>query len=177
MAASVARAGSASFFDLEGHARSSLSTSNHTATVLVFIQPDCPISNQYAPTLERLREDFAPRKVAFRLVYPDKDVTAARARRHLKDYRLSWETLLDPQHVLVDQTGVGVTPECVVLDTQGKQRYRGRIDNRYVDFGKKRPQPTRHDLKEALEAVLTGKPVAEKETKAVGCYISKAETE
>jgi hypothetical protein len=36
-----------------------------------------------------------------------------------------------------------------------------------------RPEPTRRDLEEALEAVLAGREVAEPVTRAVGCYIAE----
>jgi hypothetical protein len=39
--------------------------------VLVFVRTDCPISNRYAPELRRLQDRFAPRGMAFWLVYPD----------------------------------------------------------------------------------------------------------
>jgi hypothetical protein len=54
----------------------------------------------------------------------------------------------------------------------GKVVYRGRIDDRYVDLGLERPAATTHDLGDALEAVMTGKPVAHPTTQAVGCYIA-----
>ncbi|MCZ7644490.1 MAG: hypothetical protein M5U26_04270 [Planctomycetota bacterium] len=38
---------------------------------------------------------------------------------------------------------------------------------------KQRKEATRHDLREALDAVLAGKPVAEARTKAIGCFIPK----
>ena len=50
--------------------------------------------------------------------------------------------------------------------------YRGRIDDRYVDFGKYRPAPERHDLAEALDSVLAGKPVKIQQTKSIGCAIA-----
>jgi hypothetical protein len=49
--------------------------------------------------------------------------------------------------------------------------YLGRIDNRYVGFGKRREQVTAHDLRDALEAVLAGRPVPRRRTEAVGCDI------
>jgi hypothetical protein len=49
--------------------------------------------------------------------------------------------------------------------------YRGRIDDRVADFGKRRVEPTRRDLRLALDAILAGKPVPARRTKAVGCYI------
>jgi hypothetical protein len=51
--------------------------------------------------------------------------------------------------------------------------YRGRIDDRYVDFGKRRPEPMTHDLREALEAILAGRPVARPRTEPIGCDIPK----
>ena len=50
--------------------------------------------------------------------------------------------------------------------------YRGRIDDRYVAFGKMRPAPTVRDLEQVLEAIIAGKEVKTKVTKAVGCFIS-----
>ena len=49
--------------------------------------------------------------------------------------------------------------------------YRGRIDNVYAALGKRRPEATEHDLRKALDEVLSGRPVAEPRTQAIGCYI------
>ncbi len=68
------------------------------------------------------------------------------------------------------QTGVTVTPEVAVMSADQKLLYRGRIDDRYVEFGKDRPEPTVRDLERALDAILAGKPVPVRETQAVGCY-------
>ena len=45
------------------------------------------------------------------------------------------------------------------------------VDDRYVDFGKRRALPVRRDLQEALEAVLAGEPIAEPRVPGVGCFI------
>lgn len=71
----------------------------------------------------------------------------------------------------MDNSKATVTPEAVVVDRNGEIRYRGRIDNFYADLGKPRQQITQHDLADALNAVLAGKPVLHPETKALGCYI------
>jgi hypothetical protein len=65
-----------------------------------------------------------------------------------------------------------VTPESVVFNARREIVYRGRIDDLYVDFGKSRPEPTTHELADAVEAVANGQPVRVGSTKAVGCYIS-----
>ena len=50
--------------------------------------------------------------------------------------------------------------------------YRGRIDDRYIEFGKDRPEPTVRDLERALDAIIAGKPVPVRETRAIGCILS-----
>src|SRR5262249_58682672 len=64
--------------------------------------------------------------------------------------------------------------EVVLLDKERRLRYRGRIDDQYRLSGV-RPTPSRHDLKEALDAVLTGKEVKVKETPVDGCLITQTE--
>ena len=64
-----------------------------------------------------------------------------------------------------------MTPEAAVFTPALELAYRGRIDDLWVDLGKSRPAPTKHDLDTALEAVLDGKPVPEAATPAIGCFI------
>src|SRR5688500_12687432 len=94
-------------------------------TVLVFTTIDCPISNRYAPEIQRLAERFAGR-VTFRLVYPVPTDSEAMIREHVQKfgYTLAWQR--DHKQTLVKQTGVTVTPEVAVIDATGRQLYRGR---------------------------------------------------
>jgi hypothetical protein len=139
--------------------------------VFLFTLTDCPISNRYAPEVERLRAKFAPRGVAFWLVYPDPGESPEAIRNHIKDYSYRSGVLRDPKHALVELTGARVTPEAAVFAPGGKLVYCGRIDDRFVDFGKMRAEATVHDLEEALEAVLALRPVKQARTTAVGCFI------
>lgn len=140
-------------------------------TVLVFTTTDCPIANRYAPEIQRLATRFDG-PVRFTLVYPVPADTDATIREHLKTfgYTLQWER--DARQALVKKTGVTVTPEVAIIDSTGRLLYRGRIDDRYVDFGRDRPQPTVRDLERSLEAVVAGKPVPVAETRAVGCILA-----
>ena len=142
------------------------------ASVFLFLRSDCPISNRYAPELRRLHESFAPRGVRFWLVYVDPQEEADSIQRHAEEYQVPGEILRDSHHDLVRLTGARVTPEAAVFDAGGSLVYRGRIDDRYTDFGKARAKANRRDLKLALEAMLNGESVAEPETKAIGCFIS-----
>lgn len=138
--------------------------------VLVFTTTDCPISNRYAPEIQRLAAQFEG-KAKFILVYPVPTDSPEMIREHARKFAYSLETLRDTDGTLVKQTGVTVAPEVAVM-IGTRVLYRGRIDDRYVDFGKDRIKPTRHDLEDALAAVIANKPVAQRETRAIGCFLT-----
>jgi hypothetical protein len=72
---------------------------------------------------------------------------------------------------LASRTGVTLTPTAVILSPAGELLYRGRIDNRYLDFGKYRDAGVKPDLRLALDAVVAGNPVAEPFTNPIGCAL------
>src|SRR5439155_4395904 len=77
----------------------------------------------------------------------------------------------DDGFAAVDALKAATTPEVFVLDRHSILRYRGRIDNGYYARLKKNPQVTSHDLKNALDDLLAGRPVREPATPSVGCPI------
>lgn len=157
-------------FDMEGH-RVDAVDDGARATVWVFVRHDCPISNRYAPEIQRLTVEYGSRGIRFYLVYPDPDETRERVLDHRAQYGLTATPLHDPHHELVRQAEVRVTPEAAVV-VDGRIVYRGHIDDRYVDFGQARPQPTHRSLRDALEAVLADRTPSVARTRAVGCPIA-----
>ena len=160
--------------DVDGVARTPLKPDGK-ASVLFFIANDCPISNSYAPEIQRICAEYSPKQVSCNLVYVDPDLTPADVRKHLKEFRYSGvPAILDPAHKLVQATGATVTPEAAVIGPAGQVLYRGRIDNVYASLGKRRPAATEYDLRNALDEALNGKTVSTPVTKAIGCYIPPA---
>jgi hypothetical protein len=143
-------------------------------TVLVFVRTDCPISNRYAPELQRLHKTYSSR-VDFYLVYGDATETPDAIRKHMADYGYPFTAVRDPHHALVKLAKAAVTPEAAVFSAGGQLLYHGRIDDRYIDFGKYKQAPDKHDLADALDAVLAGKPVPVASTKAIGCFLADVE--
>jgi hypothetical protein len=141
------------------------------SVVFIFARVDCPVSNRYAPELARLYRSFAPRGVEFTLIYPGNQPPDT-IRRHLREYGYAFAALRDPEFAFVDRAGATVTPEAAVFDTRGTLRYLGRIDDRYISAGRMRRAATSHDLEEAIDAILAGKPVPTAQTPAVGCLIA-----
>ena len=141
------------------------------ATLFIFTTIDCPVANSYAPEISRIVKEYSPKDIRFFLVHVDPSVTAATALQHAKEYRLTLPVLLDPNHELVKYAGATVTPEAVLFDRAGLLLYRGRIDDRYFDYGKSRPDATVHDLRDALAACVNHRSIANSRSKAVGCLI------
>jgi hypothetical protein len=110
--------------------------------------------------------------VRFWVVYPVAGDTPDKIRTHVTQFGLNLPIARDTRAALVSRTGVTVTPEVAVIDRQGQVAYRGRVDDRYVDFGVDRPAPTTRDLDQALENLLAGRPIEPKTTRAVGCILS-----
>lgn len=160
--------------DLEGRQADPRAVAGGKIVALVFVRTDCPISNRYAPTIQRLSAQYAD-KAQFWLVFPDKDETPASIKKYLRDYGYKLPALRDPRHALVKLSLAHVTPEVAVFSAGGQLTYHGRIDNWYESFGHARPAPTTHDLDDALRATLVGKAVAQNDVRGVGCYISDLE--
>jgi hypothetical protein len=149
-----------------------LAAESSKAIVFLFASVDCPISNRYAPVVQRLYQTFSSQGVAFWLIYPNPAETPAAIRDHIKAFNYPVHALRDPKHELVKLTNVQVTPEVAVFDRAHALVYHGRIDDRYVNLGVERPSPTRSDLADALTATLSGAKVREASTQAVGCFIA-----
>jgi hypothetical protein len=155
--------------DLAGSAIDPLA-SRGTVQVLLFVRTDCPITNRYAPELRRIAAEF--HDVKFWLVYPDRSSTAAEIREHVAQYQFPGTPVRDPAQVLVTRAHAEIAPEAAVFSVQGNEVYHGRIDDRWVDFGKARVEAQTHDLEDALRNAIAGRPIAHASTRAVGCSLA-----
>jgi peroxiredoxin len=171
MAGAANRVPQFSLADTAGRTHTPQEWSGKRAVVLFFLTTDCPLCNNYVPELNRIAQEFSGRGVAFYGVQGDATIPDADVRQHSKDFAYTFPYLLDPDESLATYTGATSTPEAAVLSPSGELLYLGRIDNRLEDFGKQRVQVTEFDLRDALQAVLNGKPVPHARTKALGCAI------
>jgi thiol-disulfide isomerase/thioredoxin len=166
--------GQTTALDLSGTPVDPLKAAQGTVVVLIFVRTDCPISNRYAPTIQRLSKQYAA-KAAFFLVYPAKGESAENIRQHERDFGYQLPALRDLRHALVRHSHVQITPEAAVFDAAHRLLYHGRIDNLFEDFGRARPAATTHELADALRAAVDGTTVTAESVPAVGCYISDLE--
>ena len=167
-------AGQADAVDLSGTPTDPLKAAPGKVVVLLFVRTDCPISNRYAPTIQKLSAQYSG-KAVFWLVYPDKAESPEGIRKHEQDFGYKLSALRDVRHVLVRESRAQITPEAAVFDANHRLVYHGRIDNLYEDFGRARTAATTHELDDAIVAAINGKILAVENAPAVGCYISDLE--
>jgi hypothetical protein len=158
--------------DIEGVERQPLHADKGHSQALFCITQDCPISNYYSHEIRRICDEYSQRGLGCTLVYVDPTITDAQARKHAGEYgHGAYPKIVDRKHELVQAAGATVTPEAVVVQPDGSIAYRGRIDNFYAALGRPRRVVTEHDLRDALDAVSSGKAVAKPDVHPVGCYI------
>lgn len=159
--------------NLDASSADPFSSAHGKPMVLLFVRTDCPISNRYAPLINRISSEYSA-KVSFWLVYPAKSETAETIRQHESSFGYQLAALRDPHHILTAQAHVQITPEVAVFDANHHLLYHGRIDNLYQDFGRARPAATTHELDDAIQAALTGKKPPANQP-AIGCFIADLE--
>ncbi len=146
------------------------------AVVLVFTGNACPVSNVYAPRIAELAKKYEAQGVVFLAINANAHESVEDAAKHAKELGIDFPVLKDPKGLVADLALAMKTPEVLVLDGRATIRYRGAIDDQYV-VGKRKPNPEKNYLADALDAVLAGKPVAVAATEVSGCPIERGEVQ
>ncbi len=142
------------------------------ATVIVFMNPECPITQQYIPLLARLHQQQEPSGIGFYGVFPTSIYEEKELKRFQQTYPVSFPLLIDTRKGKCTRwLQATVTPEVFVLDSAGQIRYQGAIDNQFYALGKRRAEVTDHYLTDALDALVHQSEVRVKQTQPLGCLI------
>ncbi|MCZ2341760.1 MAG: redoxin domain-containing protein [Bacteroidales bacterium] len=144
------------------------------ALAIVFLSFECPVSNSYIATLNDLARTYGERGLRLIGVVPGETDPAA-ITQWAKEFKLAFPLYADPELQAAQALKATTTPEAFVLDRHHILRYRGRIDDAYSARLKRNVRITRHDLADAIQAVLAGKTVSEPATRAVGCPVGERE--
>lgn len=162
-------------FSLADGAGTRWSFAEHRASkafVVVFLGTECPVNNQYLPTLVQLHRDYAPKGVTFVGINSNVQDAATRVFAHARANGLPFPVLKDSANVVADDFAARRTPEAFVVTPERRIVYQGRIDDQ-IGVGFRRKAPTRRDVAVALDELLAGKPVAQPLTDAPGCLIGR----
>jgi thiol-disulfide isomerase/thioredoxin len=152
--------------------------------VVVFTCNHCPTAQYYEERLKSLVTEFKSRGVALVAISPNDENSVRLDELGYTDLsdsfaemkiRAAYKKFNYPYLYEGDRTGVAraygptATPHAFVFDAGRKLRYVGRIDDsERIEYVKV------HDLRNALEAMVPGKPVPVERTRAFGCSIKWA---
>lgn len=139
--------------------------------VLLFLDPDCPITQKYGATFRGLFTELQRKEIGLAAVYPIINADTSVIAEFAEAYQYPFSHLVDPRLTFTQAIGATTTPEVVFMDAQGKILYQGAIDNWFYKLGRYRRVITRNYLKDAISAYLAGESIATSRTDAVGCLI------
>jgi peroxiredoxin len=142
---------------------------SHKAVVVMFVATKCPYSNAYNERMRDMAAFYEKQGILFVGINSNKTEPADEVSAHARQHGLAFPLMKDPDNKVADLYDARHTPEIYIVDPQGKLVYHGRIDENYEDPTK----VTSPDLKNALDQLLAGKPIAKAETKAFGCSIKR----
>ena len=140
------------------------------AVVVMFIATKCPYSNAYNDRMRQMAADYSKKGILFVGVNSNSTEPEAEVKSHAAKNKWDFTLVKDPGNKVADLYDARRTPEIYVVGSDGKLLYHGRIDENYEEPTK----VTSPDLKNALDQILAGQPVAKTETKAFGCTIKRA---
>jgi len=156
--------------DFNGVTHSLTEYKDAKAVVLMFIATQCPVSNGYNGRMVSLYNDYKDKNVVIIGINANKQEGVDEIKQHAKEHGFEFTILKDDKNVIANKFGASVTPEIYVLNPSLEILYHGRIDD-----SRRESEVSSHDLRNALDEVLAGKPVTISETRAFGCTIKKVD--
>jgi thiol-disulfide isomerase/thioredoxin len=147
--------------------------------VIAFICNHCPTSQLYETRIKQIAEENKDKGVAVVAIEPNNpdavllnemgytDVGDSLEDMKIRaEYRhFNFPYLYDGETQKVSTAyGPTATPHLFIFDSDRKLRYEGRVDNNMRE-----PLVTKRDARDAIDALLAGKPVTVAKTPSVGC--------
>lgn len=151
--------------------------------LVIFTCNHCPTAQAYEQRIKQIHSDYRDRGVQLVAISPN-DAEAVRLdelgysdlgdsledmKQRAADAGFEFPYLYDGETQQVSRAfGAKATPHAFLFDRDRKLRYAGRIDDGEVG------EVTRHDLREAIDAVLDGRDVEVETTRVFGCSVKWA---
>lgn len=147
--------------------------------VLIFTCNHCPTAQAYEDRVQKLHDEFSGQGVAVvaissndpkalrldELAYSEYGDSFEEMKLRAADKKMTYPYLYDGDaQVAARAYGPVSTPHVFIFDAARALRYRGHFDN-----GERGNDVTAHDARNAVEALLAGKPVPLETTGPMGC--------
>ncbi|MFT6896840.1 MAG: peroxiredoxin [Paraglaciecola sp.] len=150
--------------------------------VVAFICNHCPYVIHIAPQFAKLARQYQQKGIGFVAInsndiqqYPEDDMGNMREEKRLRSYPFPY--LLDEDQSVAKAYAAACTPDIYLFDAQQKLIYRGQFDStrpRRISSGNydsSEHQASGTDLRNAMDALLTGGQVTSPQVASIGCNI------
>lgn len=145
--------------------------------VLEWFNPDCPFvvkHHHHNKTMKETYDALKGQNVVWLAINSGAEGKQGhgveRNQRAVSEYQIEYPVLLDESGEVGQKYGATNTPHMYVIDAQGVLRYAGAIDD---NRSARTPGETNY-VRQAVDAILAGQEVANKETRAYGCGVKYA---
>lgn len=153
--------------DTNGTERSLDELKGKNGSILVFVSAQCPTVKQYNERISQFAADFVGRGINVIGINSNHTESLEWVRSHAAEH-YQFPVLIDKGNVIADKLGANVTPETYYLNDKNVLVYHGAIDNSTSG-----EEITENYLRNAVEAISNGQPVAKNRAKAIGCSIKR----
>jgi peroxiredoxin len=134
--------------------------------VVVFTCNNCPVAKAYQDRLIALQKNYQSKDVQVVAIDVNRGEDLDAMKERAKEKGFNFPYLNDPTQKSAHDHGATNTPHVFVFNKDRKLVYLGGIDDSMSESKVKQ-----HYLRDALDAILAGKPPAKQETAHPGCGI------
>lgn len=138
-------------------------------TLVIFTCNKCPFVQAWQDTMVDIAKTYSEKGIGVAFINSNdpsvKGDTLENMKAFAKKTGYAWPYIQDSTSDVARNFGATKTPDVFLFDADGKLVYKGAVGEGGRSVGNE------IWLKDAIEALLAGKPVEKAETKAVGCSI------
>ncbi|HEY5647522.1 MAG TPA: redoxin family protein, partial [Pseudomonadales bacterium] len=141
--------------------------------VVVMVQGNgCPIVRNAMPAFQTLKNQYADQGVQFLLLNSNLQDNRQTVAQESEEFGWDIPVLIDDTQIIGESLDLVRTGEVFVLDPRTwSVVYHGALDDR-LTYENQKQEATEHYLRDAIDSMVAGKPVAVASTEAVGCLIN-----
>ncbi|MBX3269881.1 MAG: thioredoxin family protein [Sandaracinaceae bacterium] len=157
---------------VDGQMASVASVAGRHGTLVIFTCNHCPWAQAWESRITELGNTYRDRGVGVIAINPNDPVQFPadgyeQMQRRAEAAGMRFPYVVDETSNVARAYGATRTPEVFLFDRRGRLVYHGAID----DNAHQPEQIQHHYLRDALEAVIAGRAIAEGETRFLGCSI------
>ena len=158
--------------NVNGRELSIASVAGEKGTLVIFSCNHCPFVKGWESRTAEIGNTYMKKGIGVIQINPNDPVALAedsyeQMQKRAKERGFEFPYVVDETSDVARAFGATRTPEVFLFDKDGKLVYHGAIDDNSKDAGRVEA----HFLRDALDALVSGKEIATKETKSVGCGI------